>query len=129
MPFHANLMSRFESVTSELEARIKASPLSPGGALKIGAGVVGAAVIGNKIQSIVSTPRKARKKTTTRRKSSGTHKRSKRAIKRGRGLGKKEIHHGHKGKKLVRIPGSKPFYAYPKGHPMSKHNKNKKKRR
>jgi len=131
MAFHADLMARFNSVTKEVEARMKQSPLKTAGV--IGFTTLGTAAVGNQLASIVQKRRAAssgrKKRVTKKRKPAGTHRRSKKAIKRGKGLGRKEIHHGHKGKVLVRIPGSKPFYAYPKGHPMSKHNKNKRKRK
>tara|TARA_Y100000310_G_C20678101_1_gene814256 strand:- start:2252 stop:2668 length:417 start_codon:yes stop_codon:yes gene_type:complete len=76
-------------------------------------GVVAGGAIAGGIAKVASGRRKRAKTTKRRRKSSTrrikkhTHRRAKRRIVRGRGLGRKEIHHGHKGNKVVSFRNKK----------------------
>jgi len=102
---------RLEELKNVVVTRIGAAsefardnPIVTGGAL----GTVGllsaiqvARVIGRRKKRKVTKKIRLTKRKTSRVKSRRPHKRSKKPIKRGRGLGRKEIHHGHKGSKLV----------------------------
>lgn len=96
---------RFEELKNVVVSRLgvatefaRDNPVLTGGAL----GTVG---LLSAVQ-IARVAKRRKKKAPTRkvrrvkRKVKG-HKRKKRAVVRGRGLGKREIHHGHKGSKLV----------------------------
>lgn len=103
---------RLEELKNVLVARIgiasefaRDNPIATGGALgTIGLlSAVQIARVGIRKRKKKKVTRKVRrtKRKIGRPKRKKAHKRSRKRVVRGRGLGKKEIHHGHKGGKLV----------------------------
>jgi len=99
MPFHSSLEAQFQEIKDKLEGvslsqvPVTKSQLAGGAAIVAG--------VGTGFFKVLSSRKKKKAQSKVTRRRSRIHKRSKRNIKRGRGLGTKEIHHGHKGSKLV----------------------------
>lgn len=99
-------MVDYAAVGGELVANVKAKIEAMSATQKafvLGGGAAIAGITASKLLRKKSKRKSKMGKSVKR----GHHRRFPQNIKRGRGLGKKEIHHGHKGKKLVQFKDKK----------------------
>lgn len=146
MPVHRRFFAHvlpFENKFDEVLAQITGSPIAKPVAIGIGSGLVvaGIGAIAGRVSRRRSKASRKRSKSRLskplpkhKRFGGRRHKRAKMKVKRGRGLGRKEIHHGHKGGKVVSFVDKRTgkkvrFVAYPKGHRLSKHSRKRRSRK
>lgn len=99
--FLSEARSQISTIGSSAIGFVKSNPITAG-SIGIGATALAAGVARVSKRRRSSKKKKSKAKTRKRKpRRSHTHRRAKRRIVRGRGLGRGEIHHGHKGNKLV----------------------------
>ena len=106
MPFHSGLESlraQLGILVERVKGFVADKPIGTGAAALGAAALIATPFAISRIKRRKKNGKRRRKtkKTRGRKAKSRGHKRGKRAIVRGRGLGSREIHHGHKGSKLV----------------------------